>query len=259
VVVPMLDDATYENDESYTLNLSNMTNGLIQDATGDGSITSDDAAPVLTIADVSVTEHTGSAATASFTVTKAGATEVDAVADWATVDGTALAGSDYGAASGTLTFGPGQVSKTIDVTVTGDAIDEPNESFSVTLSNPVHATVSDPTGVGTIVDNDKIPTSLTLKAGKSSSTVRAKGLLEPALSGFAVKVTLLKKVGGSFKRVGRKVVTVRRLRDRDGDGLDEGVYLATFTRGPKGTYKFVVKYAGNANYQSVTKTKVFKV
>jgi hypothetical protein len=259
VVVPILNDATYEHDESYSIDLSDVTNGLIQDTSGSGSILNEDAAPVLTIDDVSVTEHTGSPVTATFTVTKTGSTEVDALVDWTTVDGTAFAGTDYTAAADTLTFGPGQTTRTINVTVRGDALHEPSESFSITLSEPDDATIGDPTAIGTIFDNDKIPTSLTIKVGKSASTVKAKGLLDPALSGFKVKVTLLHRVGGTFKRVARKTVTVKNLRDRDGDGLDEGHYVAGFAKGTHGTYKFVVEYAGNATYQVATESKVFMV
>ena len=55
--------------------------------------------------------------------------------DWATSDGTATAGADYTAASGSLTFNTGDESKTITVTVTGDDVDEPDETLTVTLTN----------------------------------------------------------------------------------------------------------------------------
>jgi hypothetical protein len=236
-----------------------MTNGLIQDDLASGTITNEDAAPTLSIDDLSVTETSGSPATATFTVTKTGATEVEALIDWATADGTAIAGSDYTADGGTLSFGPAQTSRTFQVTVTGDVVDEPAETFSAALSNPADATVADATGTATIIDDDKAPTTLTLKVGRGPSTVRAKGLLEPAVSGMKVKITLLRKVNGAFKRVGRKTVMVKNLMDRDGDGLNEGRYLANFAKGPKGTYKFVVKYAGNANYKSATKSKIFTI
>jgi Calx-beta domain len=71
-------------------------------------------------------------------------------------DGTAtVADSDYQAASGTLTFAPGDTSKQITVLVNGDATVEPNETFPVNLSNPANATIADGQGQGTIVNDDE--------------------------------------------------------------------------------------------------------
>ena len=74
--------------------------------------------------------------------------------NYATANGTALAGSDYTAASGTLTFAPGQTSKTVTVNVTGDTVVEPNETFVVNLSAPTGATLFDGQGLGTILNDD---------------------------------------------------------------------------------------------------------
>ena len=73
---------------------------------------------------------------------------------YATADGTATAGSDYTAASGTLTFAPGATTQTIAVTVLGDLLDEANETFTVNLSSPVNAVIAAAQGIGTIVDNN---------------------------------------------------------------------------------------------------------
>ena len=73
---------------------------------------------------------------AIFTVSLAFATGQPVTVRYATVDGTALAGSDYGATSGTLSFAPGQTTATIRVPVSGDALSEPDEAFAVTLSGP---------------------------------------------------------------------------------------------------------------------------
>src|SRR5262249_512272 len=75
----------------------------------------------------------------------------------ATADGTAVAGSDYTAAGGTLTFAPGETTKTVTVAVRGDTSDEPNETFFVYLSNPSGAPIADGQGVGTITDDDPAP------------------------------------------------------------------------------------------------------
>src|SRR5215475_9670175 len=71
-----------------------------------------------------------------------------------TTDGTATAGSDYQAASGTLTISAGQTTGTITVLVNGDRLGEPNETFVVNLSAPTNALIADGQSVGTIVDDE---------------------------------------------------------------------------------------------------------
>src|SRR5439155_7003116 len=72
---------------------------------------------------------------------------------YATADGTAtVADNDYTAASGTLTFAPGQTQQTVTVLVNGDATPEPNETLSVNLSSPTCAVLGASQGTGTIVD-----------------------------------------------------------------------------------------------------------
>ena len=74
--------------------------------------------------------------------------------DYTTADGSAQAGSDYVAASGTLTLAPGVGEGTVTITLVPDMLHEPNEWFEVVLSNAVGATIFDDRGVGTIVDDD---------------------------------------------------------------------------------------------------------
>jgi hypothetical protein len=74
--------------------------------------------------------------------------------NYQTANGTAVAGSDYTAAFGTLTFSPGQTSRTIAVTVTGDRKREPHETFTVRLSNASGATLNRSVGTATILNDD---------------------------------------------------------------------------------------------------------
>jgi chitinase len=85
---------------------------------------------------------------------------------FATADGTATAGSDYVARSGTLTFAPGETTKTISIAAIGDSVVEADEGFTVGLSDAVGATVADGTAVGTITNDDVAPP--TLRIGNSS-------------------------------------------------------------------------------------------
>ncbi|MBP2316478.1 cellulase family glycosylhydrolase [Azospirillum soli] len=95
---------------------------------------------------------TGGPATAdaTFTVKLSKAYTEAVTVDYATADGTAKAGSDYTATSGKLTFAAGETSKTVTVKVLSDSVAEGTENFSLKLSNPTKATITDATGVGTI-------------------------------------------------------------------------------------------------------------
>jgi subtilisin family serine protease len=89
----------------------------------------------LTIADASVAEGDFGTTAIALSVTRGGKTNTTTTLDWSTADGTARAGSDYVAASGQLTFLPGETHKLIEVGVAGDTLLEPDEVFRVVLSN----------------------------------------------------------------------------------------------------------------------------
>lgn len=104
--------------------------------------------------DVTVTEGDSGTVNATFTVGLSAASRWTVALDWATSDGTATAGEDYTAGSGTLTFAARKTEKTFDVVVTGDTVDEEDETYTVTLSNAANASIPDATGTGTITDDD---------------------------------------------------------------------------------------------------------
>ncbi|MEO0992226.1 MAG: ExeM/NucH family extracellular endonuclease [Pseudomonadota bacterium] len=111
----------------------------------------------LSIDDVSQAEGDAGTTDFVFTVTRSGDTSGTTTVDFATADGTATAGSDYTAASDTLTFTAGETTQTITVSVNGDTDLETDETFTVGLSNASGgATLTDATGQGTIVNDDGI-------------------------------------------------------------------------------------------------------
>lgn len=110
--------------------------------------------PTLSINDVSITEGDSGTSSLMFTVTLSAASNLTVTVNFATADFTATAGVDYQAATGGLIFNPGQTTKTVSVTVTGDALNEEDESFFLNISNPVNAATSDAQGTGTIVNDD---------------------------------------------------------------------------------------------------------
>jgi hypothetical protein len=109
---------------------------------------------VLALTDVEVTEGNAGTVSATFSVVRTGGVGTSATVSYATQDDSAVAGSDYVAASGTLTFGPSTASLPVTVTVNGDTVDEPNERFLVRLSGASGASVAQPDGWATIVDDD---------------------------------------------------------------------------------------------------------
>lgn len=123
---------------------------------GDGGGTPPDPVlPELSIAGTSFAEgdaaHPGHG---SFTVTLSEAADTPVTVAWATGAGTATAGSDFVAASGTLTFAAGETTKTIQVSAIGDATVEADETFTVTLSTPTGATLATATATGTVLNDD---------------------------------------------------------------------------------------------------------
>jgi probable HAF family extracellular repeat protein len=110
--------------------------------------------PAVSVNDVTVTEGNTGTQSAAFTVTLSAASLQPVTVNFSTADGTA-AGGDYQAASGTLTFAPGQTSQTVAVPVAGDRVAEPNETFVLHLSQATNSTVvGDGQGVGTITDDE---------------------------------------------------------------------------------------------------------
>jgi hypothetical protein len=103
---------------------------------------------------VDVTEGNSGTSHATFLVTLSEPAKQPVTLAYATADGTAAAGSDYQAASGTLTYAPGETRKTITVLINGDRIGEWNESFHVTLSNPTNAIIAQGQAAGIIVDDE---------------------------------------------------------------------------------------------------------
>jgi len=103
----------------------------------------------LSVSDQTVSENAG---TASVVVTLSPASTDTVTVNFATKPGTALAGQDYRGKSGTLTFNPGDTTKTVAVKIINDTVPEPTESFSVQLSSPVNAAIAD--GVATVTIND---------------------------------------------------------------------------------------------------------
>ena len=131
--------------------------------------------PVLSVADAQVTEAAG--ASIDFVVSLSRAATGTVTVDYATADGSATAGADYTAASGTLIFSSSQTSKTVSVTVLDDTHDDDGETFTLRLSNAAGARIADSEATGTIVNTDPLPKGWLARFGRASA-VQVVGLLD---------------------------------------------------------------------------------
>jgi VCBS repeat-containing protein len=166
-------------------------------------------APTISINNVS--DNEGALTTPfNFTVTLSSPTSRTITVNYATANGTATAGilplliGDYTSTSGTLTFTGGQTSKTVTVSVTGDLLSEPNETFFVNLSG-ANTPIADNQGLGTILNDDNLllvaaeegpgapeatvtPDALAPIAAEAAARWAAAGMDTAALSSFDIRI-----------------------------------------------------------------------
>jgi len=194
ITITPVADATPETNETVQLTLSAGSGYTLAAPTSATGTIIDDDAPALSINDVSVNEGNSGTTAMTFTVSLSGPAGPGGVAfDIATADGTATAGSDYTAASLSGQVIPaGSSSATFTVLVLGDTLNEPNETLFVNVSNVSGATVSDGQALGTIVNDDAVPTlsinDISLTEGNSGTTSATLTVVLSAASGQAVTV-----------------------------------------------------------------------
>ena len=154
VKVLIVGDSLGEADETFALNLSSPTNAAIGDGSGLGTIVDDDAAPALSVNDVSLAEGNSGTKAMVFTIKLSTPSGQSVIVNYATINGTATAGSDYTNLAGSFTFAPGETTKTVSIAIKGDTAREANETFTLALSRPTNALIADGVGIGTITNDD---------------------------------------------------------------------------------------------------------
>ena len=156
-------DALNELDETVVLTLSNPGPVAVLGVPSVVTLTimDDDPTPTLSVNDVVTGEGAGGL---TFTVSLSAVSALDVAVDYATSDNMATAGADYVAAAGRVTIVAGSTLAWLPVSVLDDAIDEADETFSMTLAHPVNADLADAAGIGTIVDDDTVGVTLAPRA-----------------------------------------------------------------------------------------------
>jgi hypothetical protein len=182
IPVRIVGDRVPESQESFAVTISGAVNATIQNASGTVTINDNDvraSGPTVGVAGGTAVEGHFGTPVLRFTVSLSQPSSRLASVAYSTIDGTARAGEDYFRTSGSVTFRPGETSKTIDVRMVGDRRVESDETLTVQLSKPVGLTLGTAAAVGTIV-NDDSPASaspVTPPAGP------------PAGGGFQITVT----------------------------------------------------------------------
>jgi hypothetical protein len=153
ILLPVKGDQVIESDETFLVSLNSAKQAKIAD--GQAVVTIQDNEPRISITGASAHEGNSGATLFDFTVSLSNAYDQTVTVNFATSDYTAIAGTDYVAASGTLTFLPSEITKTVTVLGLGNTTPEPQKDFSVTLSGAsTNALIVGGTAYGSILDDD---------------------------------------------------------------------------------------------------------
>ena len=155
--MPISDDALDEDDETFSVVLSNGVNFTIVDDTGSARSPTTTRRRRSRSTTSPSPRATRARSSATFTATLSAASGKAVAVNYATANNSAVAPGDFTAAGGTLNFAAGVTTQTVTVNVNGDLLDEANETFFLNLSGASNATIGDGQGVGTITDDDAAP------------------------------------------------------------------------------------------------------
>jgi hypothetical protein len=186
-------DTVLENDENFSVTLSNPNKGTVVGGPATGTIQNDELYQVA-IAPLSAVKPEGDSGTTgyTFTVSRTGGTAGAVTVDYAVTGTGGLDAADFGGAlpSGTVTIPDGQSSVTLTIDVSGDTTLEDDEDFTVTLSNPsANAAIATATAEGTIQNDEPVPIQ---RVSVSSTGTQGSALsFEPAISADGRYVTFM--------------------------------------------------------------------
>jgi len=196
--VNILDDATDEPDEDFSVELTGATGAAVVGSPGSATILDNDAPPTVSVADAgSLAEGNSGTRNATFTVSLSAPSGHTVTVDYQTADGSAQAGSDYVGATSSVDIPPGSTSQPVQVAVNGDTSFEPDETFFLDLTGATNATPVAPTrGGATILNDDAEGPALSIsdvtvleQAGTRSLAVFTVSLSPPSTGVVTVRYT----------------------------------------------------------------------
>lgn len=238
IAVPVNGDLLDEPNETFKVVLKNPSNAEVSNGVfgGDGVIVDDDPLPGVSISDVvMVTEGNAGTVNATFAVTLSAPSGQSVTVNYATADGTATQPIDYQAIpTTTLTFNPGEVTKTINVAVNGDAAVESAETFFVNLAEPTNAMLAWAQGMGTIL-NDDVPMLLTEAGSESAIALNS-------VTMFRDPFSLLTPYSSTPNNRTRIILFARNLEFQPGDDLS--VMAAQAEDSLHVVYPLTIEYVG---------------
>jgi parallel beta-helix repeat protein len=202
ILVPVIGDTLVEGDEMVFLRVTTLSAGYVLKGQGEGTIIDDDGVALFKFSSAasSVNENAGSLEVA---VTRGGDTTTAVSVDYTTSDDTAVAGQDYTATSGTLSFAAGQTNGKFTVNLSDDVLAEGVEKLNLKLSNPSSGSSlgSPNTAVVTILDDEGIPalsvSDVTQAEGNSGTTSFTFNVSLSGQSGQSVTVNFGTVAGGT--------------------------------------------------------------
>ena len=245
IALELVDDEIAEQDETVALALSGVRGAMLADGVATGTITDDDGAPAVRVADATAAEGEGRLV---FAVTLSPASSREVTVDYEFAPGTATENADYGGPlSGTVTFAPGETAKEIALELVDDEVDEEDETVTLALSAPRGATLAGADATGTIRDDDLPRVTVATEADEVAEggdaafvLTRAGATTEPLTVAFAVTggdsvLASTPPVEAAFEA---GAATVRVTLATEDDGTDEADATVTLT------------LAGGAAYES---------
>ncbi len=249
VTVAVKGDDWNEAAEDFIVTLSSPTNAVLADDKGHGLIKNDDPTPKVSVSNTTISEGNSGTVEAAFSLMLSRPSSQDVTITYGTSDLSAVAASDYTAATGSVTFAPGIETRMAKVAVIGDTLNEPAERFNLDVQSTTNSDLGDGAAVGTITNDDRAASKLSLKARKRPSRIRINGLLTPAHGGKKVKVVLKKRRSGAWVKVSAKRVLLGSAIDRNADGIRESGYRTKFRR-PQRTKRcrVIAKFRGDVDH-----------
>lgn len=157
VTVPVIGDTVFEQNETFTLELRNVSGANVVNGVGTCTIIENEGQPTVSVNDIMVTEGDSGTTNATFTVSLSNTSNNSISFGFGLTNGTALEEEDFLGVGGGALIPAGATSTTITVPIIGDTISEGNETFFINIADASNATISDNQGVATIAD-DESPT-----------------------------------------------------------------------------------------------------